>query len=356
MDGGKLRCRISESGDSEDLVGSVSEPLMLIPRNYCSCAEVNKRLEHPTKCDVYVECIEDGPKKYAFGKACENAHCINSEIGACSHNCSSNCTKDTLDYLDFCPTSPPPAKQSANGISITLETNIITISLQNVTCSLVGFYGVELNVSSNVTDQAEGELKMIKKPNGSAALNLHPDQFADLETGYRNWLLHSCIANVGSPAGSIQIEILQQGERQFRYLNITIHDQTDETVSCSIVRKMDFGISFTSDMDKAVIRCSIRHELFPDDPKIISNNETVSLLQKNFCENNTDDRTYFQHPSDCNSFIQCEKNVTYSKSCLTESLCFGSESKAACGNCDDVTCKKLSRYNNYQVANRTATM
>lgn len=52
-----------------------------------------------------------------------------------------------------------------DGISITLETNIITISLQNVTCSLVGFYGVELNVSSNVTDQAEGELKMISKSN-----------------------------------------------------------------------------------------------------------------------------------------------------------------------------------------------
>lgn len=63
------------------------------------------------------------------------------------------------------------------------------------------------------------------------------------------------------------------------------------------------------------------------------------FFPENFCENNTDDRTYFQHPSDCNSFIQCEKNVTYSKSCLTESLCFGSESKSACGNCDDVTCK-----------------
>lgn len=43
MDGGKLRCRISESGGSEDLVGSVSEPLMLIPRTFlfqmiiCSC-------------------------------------------------------------------------------------------------------------------------------------------------------------------------------------------------------------------------------------------------------------------------------------------------------------------------------
>lgn len=34
MDGGKLRCRISESGDSEDLVGTVSEPLMLIPRTF----------------------------------------------------------------------------------------------------------------------------------------------------------------------------------------------------------------------------------------------------------------------------------------------------------------------------------
>lgn len=52
-----------------------------------------------------------------------------------------------------------------DGISITLEKNIITISLQNVTCSLVGFYGIELNVSSNVTDQAEGELKIISKSN-----------------------------------------------------------------------------------------------------------------------------------------------------------------------------------------------
>lgn len=93
-----------------------------------------------------------------------------------------------------------------------------------------------------------------EKPNGDAALNLHPDQFADLETGYRSWLRHSCTENVGSPAGSIEIEILKQGDHQFRNLNVTVHSNTDETVSCSIERKVDFGISFTSDMDKAVIR------------------------------------------------------------------------------------------------------
>ncbi|XP_052105719.1 uncharacterized protein LOC127738483 [Mytilus californianus] len=400
MDAGKLRCRISESGESAYLGATVSDQLMLIPRNYCSCAEVKLHLEHPKKCDVYVECVEDGPKKYAFGKACENAHCTNSETGACSHNCSSNCTKDTLDYLDFCPTSLPPLKQSTNvycngssilentgpanivcelnvttydvitvtfrasidisvlayinsegnefdlndtdGISISFETNILTISLQNVTCYLVGLYGVEVNVSSNVTEQAEGELTMIKKPNGNAVLKLHPDQFADLETGYRSWLLHSCRADVGSPAGSMEIEILKQGDHQFRNLNVTVHAQEDETVSCSIERKTDFGISFTSDMDKAVIRCRIKHELFPDDPVIYSNNETVSLLQINFCENNTANRTFFQHPYNCNSFIQCEKNITYSKSCQQQNLCFGTESTNACGNCDEVTCKNAA--------------
>lgn len=51
----------------------------------------------------------------------------------------------------------------ADGISITFESNILTISLQNVTCSMVGFYGVQVNVSSNVTEQAEGELTMISK-------------------------------------------------------------------------------------------------------------------------------------------------------------------------------------------------
>lgn len=120
------------------------------------------------------------------------------------------------------------------------------------------------------------------KPNGDVTLKLHPDQFTDLETGYRSWLRHSCTANIGSPAGSIDIEIRKLGDHQFRSLNVTIHDETDETISCSIERKVDFGISFTSDMDKAVIRCSIKHELFPDDPVIYSNNETVSLLQSKF--------------------------------------------------------------------------
>lgn len=66
------------------------------------CAELNKRLEHPKKCDVYVMCIDGGTKKYAFGIACGNAQCTNSEIGACSNNCSSNCSKDTLGtYLSY---------------------------------------------------------------------------------------------------------------------------------------------------------------------------------------------------------------------------------------------------------------
>lgn len=153
---------------------------------------------------------------------------------------------------------------------------------------------------------------------------------------------HRCTANVGSPAGSIEIEILKQGDHQFRNLNVTVYDLTDETVSCSIVQKVDFGISFTSDMDKAVIRCSIKHELFPEDPVIYSNNETVSLLEKDFCENNTADFKFFEHPTNCNSFIQCQTNVTYSLPCETKDHCFGLESTSFCGDCTEVTCKSTT--------------
>lgn len=50
-----------------------------------------------------------------------------------------------------------------DGISITFETNTLTISVQNVTCFLVGYYGVDVNVSSNVTETAEGELTILSK-------------------------------------------------------------------------------------------------------------------------------------------------------------------------------------------------
>lgn len=120
---------------------------------------------------------------------------------------------------------------------------------------------------------------MLGKASGDATLILHPDQIVGLEN-YRDWLLHSCTIDIGYPAGKIEIEILKEEDAAFKNMNVNFDKTTDiaDNVTCSITRTVEFGILFTSDMDNAIIRCSVQQNSFPNDPNIYSNNETVSLI------------------------------------------------------------------------------
>lgn len=116
------------------------------------------------------------------------------------------------------------------------------------------------------------------KPTNDAVLKLHPDQIVG---SYNNLRLHICEANIGYPGGDIQIEILNHGETEFEVLNIDIVNSNENIDSdmCFISKKVEFGIIFTSNMDKATIRCRVSsNNLFPDDPIIYSNNDTVSII------------------------------------------------------------------------------
>ena len=111
-----------------------------------------------------------------------------------------------------------------------------------------------------------------------AELKLNADQIADLGT-YRNWLLHYCEADTGYPGGELKIEILLEGENDFKIFNETQDVVgTDSTQNCINLRRITFGILFTSDMNGAIIRCGVTNRIFGDDVLTYSNNETVSLI------------------------------------------------------------------------------
>lgn len=120
---------------------------------------------------------------------------------------------------------------------------------------------------------------LLGKNSGAAFLKLHPDQIAGLGY-YRNWLLHTCTINIQYPDGEIRIEILIQGNTVFTNMNVTFETTTDviDTLTCSITRTAEFGITFTSDMNNAIIRCREQRDSFPNDPVLYSNNVTVSLI------------------------------------------------------------------------------
>lgn len=121
-------------------------------------------------------------------------------------------------------------------------------------------------------------LSFTVSPTDDAVLTLHPDQIAGLGA-YRSFHLHICEANIGYPRGEIQIEILNQRESKFKVLNVDIMSSNENSDSaCSITKTIEFGIVFTADMDKATIRCRVKSNLFPDDPLIYSNNDTVSII------------------------------------------------------------------------------
>lgn len=114
-------------------------------------------------------------------------------------------------------------------------------------------------------------------PTDRIIFQLNPDQIADPEVS-RNLLPHTCEAYVGYPAGDITIEILKSGEQEFRKLDVIIESTVDNRTSCEIHRKIVFRIVFTSDMEKAIIRCTVINKHFPDSPAFYSKNETVRLI------------------------------------------------------------------------------
>lgn len=118
----------------------------------------------------------------------------------------------------------------------------------------------------------------ISKPTNEAVLTVNPDQIAGLGS-YRYWNLNICEANIGYLGGELQIEILNDGETEFEDLDIDIVNIIENSDSCSIAKKIEFGIVFTSDVDEAIIRCRVKSNLFPDDHHIVySNDVTISLI------------------------------------------------------------------------------
>ncbi|XP_071163007.1 serine-rich adhesin for platelets-like isoform X2 [Mytilus edulis] len=396
MDGARLRCRVSDSLTDYTL----SEELNLIPRNICDCSASSSYRGHPSNCKVQVYCVTEGGIAYPSGIACVSNQCRNSITGVCSDDCSDTVCNETVPS-DFCTTPAPPTTTPAPSpyifctntaakinsgptgitchlndtatftvlnvtytklgesavhriasiddsdgvdmiamediVSISISNNIINITILNPSCENEGTFAVVTDINGESV-MAQGKFSMISKPNGDANLQLHPDQIAGLDD-YRSDFFHTCEINVGYPPGEIRIEMLKQGAAEFKTLNVDFHTHSDtvDNTTCSVTRTAPFGILFTSDMDKATIRCSVSHDLIPNDQLVYSNNETVSLVPIDFCKNNTEARSYYPHPTNCDSFVQCEAAITYSKPCPS-GQCFGVFETNACNFCYQVTC------------------
>ncbi|XP_063428142.1 mucin-3B-like isoform X2 [Mytilus trossulus] len=396
MDGARLRCRVSDSLTEYTL----SEELNLIPRNICDCSASFSYRGHPSNCKVQVYCVTEGGIAYPRGIACASNQCRNSITGVCSNDCSATVCNETVPS-DFCTTPAPPTTTPAPSpyivctdttaiinsgpsvitchlndtatftvmnvtymklgttdvqqlalidedntvtmfamegiVSIIMSNNIINITILDSSCTNEGTFAVVTNINGE-TIKDQGKFSVISKPNGDADLQLHPDQIAGL-LNYRTWLLHSCIINVGYPPGEISIEMMKQDETEFNNLNVIIHATDDDidNTTCSYVRTTKFGFDFTADMDKAIMRCTVTHDLFTVDDVVYSNNETVSLIPIDFCKNNTVPQSYHPHQKNCNSFIQCEGEVTYGQPCPSN-LCFGVTETNGCNFCDQAIC------------------
>lgn len=71
---------------------------------------------------------------------------------------------------------------------------------------------------------------------------------------------------------------MKSGDLEFRTLDVTIESSQDNKTSCEIHRKIEFGILFTSDMEKAIIRCKVMNTFFQDSSAFYSHNETILLI------------------------------------------------------------------------------
>ncbi|XP_052105723.1 uncharacterized protein LOC127738486 isoform X3 [Mytilus californianus] len=275
-------------------------------------------------------------------------------------NLTSSVTETTIKTMDT-STSVPDEKttssptETSTAITIMDRTSTVPVSQPSTFVTITsGKASTEIftNPDSSLTTPTDEEITSTKdissslaqssttqsycSPTGNTILQLSPDQIANLGM-YRSWFLHSCEADIGYPPGNLSIEIMKSGELEFRKLDVTIERSEDNKTSCEFHRKIEFGILFTSDMEKAIIRCKVMNKFFPDSSAFYSNNETILLIPGDACKDNTVSQSYRVHPTNCHYYIECQNKVPYGRACQYN-YCFGIYTVETCSPCNDVTC------------------
>lgn len=110
---------------------------------------------------------------------------------------------------------------------------------------------------------------------------LNPDQIVDLSP-LRLDKLHTCTSNIGKPAGMIEVEIQLEGDDEFRVINPAHTKFKESTDGCMVSGELTFGLSFTSEMYNATVRCKVTNNQFPADPPIYSNTEKLLLVSSKY--------------------------------------------------------------------------
>ncbi|XP_071162983.1 uncharacterized protein [Mytilus edulis] len=235
-------------------------------------------------------------------------------------------------------TSTVPVSQPSMLVTITTSGKASTETFTNPASSLTTFTDEEITSTKEISSSQAPSLttQSYCSPTGNTILQLSPDQIANLGT-YRSWFLHSCEADIGYPAGDLSIEIMKSGDLEFRTLDVTIESSQDNKTSCEIHRKIEFGILFTSDMEKAIIRCKVMNTFFKNSSEFYSNNETILLIPGDACKDNTVSQSHRVHPTNCHYYIECQNKVPYGRACQYDH-CFGIYTVEVCSNCNDVTC------------------
>ncbi|VDI11699.1 Hypothetical predicted protein [Mytilus galloprovincialis] len=362
MDGAKLRCSVDDSSDDY----TSSENLTLIPRNICNCGGAKRG--HPKNCKVQVLCIKDADGTiYPRGLFCPSDLCRNSFTGDCSNNCSDAVCQEEVPQ-DFCTTPDPPtttpipsayivcndstvplysgpvdikcilnetsftminitfkSSTTSNSVlkatinnkrnvsylipddnfSISLESDVLTISIKNATCSTDGIYGVTVDLNNVIKEEAIGKLTISSNP-GQPLITMHTDQIVDLGY-YRGDRLHTCTGDVGVPSTHLII---------------------DETVK--------FGISFTSEMNGGKVRCSINGSSVNS----TKNEIDLALIPRDICNCGKHSDT-IGHPQSCYAYVLCEKIqgiiYPYGISCPSGE-CRNSITGICSANCSQAVC------------------
>ncbi|VDI00996.1 Hypothetical predicted protein [Mytilus galloprovincialis] len=240
---------------------------------------------------------------------------------------------------DYClPQDKEANKPSANSpcspCRMIILAAIIIILLIGLGCAAYFLWLRNTNEKSSSSKAPSTTIQPHCSPTGNTILQLSPDQIANLGT-YRSWFLHSCEANIGYPAGDLSIEIMKSGDVEFRKLHVTIESSQDNKTSCEIHRKIEFGILFTSDMEKAIIRCKVINRFFQDSSAFYSNNETILLISGDACKDNTVSKSYRVHPTNCHYYIECNNTVPYGRACQYNNHCFGIYNVEVCSPCKD---------------------
>ncbi|XP_071162982.1 uncharacterized protein [Mytilus edulis] len=227
-------------------------------------------------------------------------------------------------------TNKPSANFPCSPCRMIILAAIIIILLIGLGCAAYFLWLRNTNEKSSSSQAPSTTIQPHCSPPGNTILKLSPDQIAN-----RSWFLHSCEADIGFPAGDLSIEIMKSGDLEFRSLNVTIESSQDNKTSCEIHRKIEFGILFTSDMEKAIIRCKVMNTFFQDSSAFYSNNETISLIPGDACKDNTVSKSYRVHPTNCHYYIECNNTVPYGRACQYNNHCFGIYNVEVCSPCKD---------------------